>query len=391
MPSVTSPSNAARHQVLSLAAVIAATMVVAVTLGLSWPLLSLILDARGVEPALIGLSSATQTIAIVVVLPFVPRILTRFGTLPVMAWSLATMVAMLLALPLFDDVMAWFPIRFVLGAASETLLVAADIWVNQSADERRRGRIIGIYSFALSAGFAIGPLIINLTGIDGWAPFLIGAAIVALGGLPLALARGTAPPIEGRPSARLLHFLTLAPTLMLAGLMFGLIDSAVFSFMPLYGLGNGLDQATVTIVLTVMVVGSMLAQIPVGWLSDLCDRRLMLIVCGLVNLGAAALLPAVVGGVLQWPLFVLWGAALGAFYTLGMVLIGARFRGADLAAVNVVFIMVWGIGSTAGPALTGAAFDAIGPPGLPLVAVIASLAFVIVAVLRSRRQPSPSS
>ena len=48
-----------------------------------------------------------------------------------------------------------------------------------------RGRIIGIYAAALSAGFGTGPLILSFTGIEGWPPFLANAAIAALATLPL--------------------------------------------------------------------------------------------------------------------------------------------------------------------------------------------------------------
>jgi hypothetical protein len=47
----------------SLAAAIVCTSAVGTTMGLMWPLLSLILDGQGVDGRMIGLSSATQSLA----------------------------------------------------------------------------------------------------------------------------------------------------------------------------------------------------------------------------------------------------------------------------------------------------------------------------------------
>ena len=74
----------------------------------------------------------------------------------------------------------------LLGAAvGSSIFTAGEAWINQLAGDTGRGRIIGIYAAALSAGFGTGPLVLSLTGIEGWPPFLVNAAISALATLPL--------------------------------------------------------------------------------------------------------------------------------------------------------------------------------------------------------------
>ena len=367
----------------SLFVVISAGAVVAVTIGLTWPLLSLILEAQGVDDGLIGLSAASQTFAIIVVIPLAPRLIAWLGSVRLMAISIAVATAMLLLLPAFPDVYAWFPIRFLLGGAVELLLLTGDVWVNQIAGERTRGRVIGLYGFALSGGFAVGPLIIIAVGIEGWAPFLIGAAIVATGGLPLLLARGLAPPIEGKPSGGLVRFMRLAPTLLLAGMMFGLIDSAVLSFLPIFGLDNGLDRATATLLVTALIAGSVAGQLPIGWLADRLDARLMIIGCTVISLVAGLLLSTAIGvPMLLWPMLVIWGAALSGLYTIAIIMMGRRFRGPDLAAVNAAYVVLWGLGGITGPSIAGGAMETWGPTGLPATVVASCLLFLPLAVWR---------
>ena len=246
--------------------------------------------------------------------------------------------------------------------------------------------MIGIYGLVMSAGYAVGPLIINLTGIEGWAPFLVGAAIIALGAVPLAWSRGVVPTIEGHPSGGILKFLRVAPTLMLAALMYGFVDSAALSFLPIYGLGYGYDQSTVVAMVTVVIAGSVATPLPIGWLADHVGGRVMIIGCTLVTLVSGGALPFIMDAPMAlWPTLVAFGGALGGFYTIGMVMIGRRFRGADLVAVNAAFVVLWGFGSIAGPATTGAAIDAWGFDAMPAVVVAGCLLYLPLAVVRLLR------
>lgn len=367
----------------SLTVVVLTISVVSLTLGLTWPLLSLILESQGESAILIGLSTASQTVAVFAVLPLAPWMMSRFGTVPLVAIAIATIIVALLLLPAFPNVYAWFPIRFLLGGAVEVLFIACDVWVNQVAEEKSRGRVIGVYGFAMSAGFAGGPLIINMTGIEGWAPFLVGIAIIAVATIPLLWARGVVPRIEGHPAGRLVYFLRIAPTLMIAGIMFGFVDSAALSFLPIFGLGYGFDQETVVTMVTVVVVGMMVTQLPIGWLADHVGGRAMIIACTLLTMVPGGMLPFVMHMPwVFWPAILVLGGALGGFYTVGMVMIGRRFKGADLVAVSAAFVMFWAMGSITGPAVTGIAIDATTVDAMPAVVVAACLLYLPLAVIR---------
>ena len=97
---------------------------------------------------------------------------------------LVSIVAFLL-LPVFRGVGAWFVLRFVIGAAGGVLWVCGDTWVNEVATEGFRGRVVAIYGVAVAGGFALGPLLLSVTGTEGVAPFLVTSAIILLSALPL--------------------------------------------------------------------------------------------------------------------------------------------------------------------------------------------------------------
>ena len=144
----------------SIIACIAAVMSMSTTLGLSWPLLAIVLENRGVDPWLNGLSASSQMAAILVIMPVAPRLIARLGLSRAVGCGIVGMAASLALIPLFDDVWLWFPIRFAIGLFGELIFIAGDIWINRLATEQTRGRLIGVYSVFVHSGFAVGPLAI---------------------------------------------------------------------------------------------------------------------------------------------------------------------------------------------------------------------------------------
>jgi MFS family permease len=369
----------------SIVACIASTMTVSVTLGLTWPLLALALERQGVAPWLNGLSAAAQMSAVLVVMPVAPALIGGLGLIRVIVFGVGGMVVCLALLPVFPNVWAWFPIRFALGLCEELVFVAADIWINQLAEERTRGRLIGTYGMFLHGGFAVGPLAIIALGSNNWTALYLGIAVVLSGLLPLALARGWMPPNEGKPRVRLTHYLRVATLLMVAGLMFGLIGSSTESLLPIYGLAKGLDEEAAALLLTFFAIGAVLGQLPAGWLADhYPHRRLLIAGSGMTAIALAAMPIWIEQQLLIAPVMLWMGASLGSFYIIAMTMMGRQYRGADLVGVNTSFVFVWGVGAALGPGLSGGAMTWLGPDGMPALGIALCAAFLLVCVARGR-------
>ncbi|MFQ5783242.1 MAG: MFS transporter [Alphaproteobacteria bacterium] len=370
----------------SLAVAMASAAAAGLTIGLTVPLLALILEHDGVDTTLIGLNSAMAALAIVVSAPFTPRLVRRFGTLPSMYLGIALAVVAILLLAVFRELSAWFVLRFVVGLGMAVHWVVGEAWINAVAGNENRGRVIGLYATVLSAGFATGPLVVAVVGIEGVTPFLASAGLLALGALPLLFARGVAPPMAVRTTTTLAQFFRHAPTTLAAALAAGFSDSALFALLPLYSLHSGFDQATAVTMLSVFVAGNLALQLPIGWLADRIDRRLLLMVCAAVGVVGPVLLPFVIDvPLLVWPVLFIWGGTIEGLYTVGLTLLGERFELGDLAGANAAFVMIYSAGGVAGPSLAGGAMDVWDPHGLSLVVALAGAAFLAVVVVRRAR------
>ena len=376
----------------SFAAVVGSVFGVGIAYGALTPLLSLRLEAAGTSSLVIGLQGAMFPLATLAIGPLLPALLARTGLLGILYASLAAAAACALAFPLFPSLTAWFALRFAIGAAGTVHWIASEIWMNALATARDRSRLMGVYATLLAAGIALGPLVVRVTGTAGFAPFAAVAAGIAVAALPLAWARTRVPELPKRERQGLRPLVARQPGVLLAALLAGLLDAALFVFLPLYGLRSGLAQPQAVTLVAWFMAGNVLFQIPLGWWADRTDRRRVLQLCVATSLGGALLLPVLSPGgplasepLLAATLF-LWGGTSFGLYTLSLAELGERSRLAELAAANTAFVMVYEVGSLVGPVIAGAAMELAGRNALPaLTAALCAGFFAVEPVLGVRR------
>ena len=366
-----------------LTAAIGTVAVFGVVIGLTTPLLALVLERRGTGETLIGINSAATFAGILLLAPLASRLIARTGLARAMLAGLLICAACLELLPVLDGFLAWMALRFLFGGAEGVMFVAAETWINTVVNDRMRGRVAALYGTALASGFAAGPLLISVTGIDGAAPFLWGAALVLAGTVPLAIGWSAAPVLAGAVSRGVLRLMLLVPVAAAAAALFGLIDGGLLALLAVFGVANGLDAAAAARLVTVLVLGGIVLQLPVAWLADRSDRGLTLAGCGVVATAALVAIPLLAAreALLDSLLFVI-GGMIGCFWILGMAAVGERFRDGELAAATIGLTVAYGIGSVAGPALGGIAMELAGGEGLMLAMAAVTGAFAIYALVR---------
>jgi len=376
-------SQSERRQ--SLAAAISCCAVFGITVAVMAPLISLILEGRGVDRTTIGAMASVPAIALIATNPFLPALVGRFGLRPFLYGCLCLQLVLTLLMPLFDNLIAWFVLRGLMGAAVNGLFVISETWINAVAEERSRGRVLAIYGAVLSGSFALGPLMISVTGTEGWLPFVATAALITMAGLPLIWSSGLSPMFHGRASFGVLSFFLVAPTLVAAVFLSAFKEMSLGALLPVYGVRSGLTESSAAAMLTAGYVGALLFQLPIGWLADRMNRYLLLILLIVGGLVGALLLPAIVSldRPFMWLGLGLWIGLFTGTYIVAMTIVGERFRGADLVAANASFGFLWGLGMLTGPFLSGTAMDIWDPDGFP--GVLAAVTAIVLAIAIARR------
>jgi MFS family permease len=380
------PNAEAVARTRSLAAVLASILAVGITIGIATPLLSLLIERAGHGASTAGLNAAVGVVAIVIVSPLVPRLVRWLGLLGALYAGISISTISILLFPMTDDLILWFVFRFFLGAGMAVHWVVGETWLNAVTSDHNRGLVAGIYSTLMGAGFAAGPLVIAGVGVDGHLPFTLGAVLVLVSALPLVLARRLAPRGVGEEGGGLLRTFFMAPLIMAAVFVCGFIDMAILSLLPLYGLRVGIGEQESLMLLTVLISGTTVMQLPIGWVADRLGRFRLLIACAVVGTAAPVLVPAALGSdALLWPILFLWGGTTVSLYTLGLAMLGERFEPNLLPAANAMMVISYCLGSIVGPPAIGAAMESFGVHAMPLgLAAICGL-YAIAAIASKAR------
>ena len=367
----------------SIAAVIASVFAASLTFSICMPLLSLILEQRATASWLIGFNNAAAPAGLLIATIFMPRIVEWLGTMYALYLGFVLMVVSIALLPVFDNVWAWFPLRFLLGIGTALHWVVSETWINTLADDRSRGRVMAVYVTSLSAAYLAGLPVLLVVGTHGILPFVIVVAILCVAVLPLVMARNLAPRISTQAGFGLLAAARRAPATMVAALVDGAVMGALFVFFLIYASRQSYTEDQAIVLLIVMAAGSVMLQFPVGMLADRFDKRILLIVfAAAISLFTIAFPFVLHHPWLLWPTLFLWGGITGGIYTCGLAQIGQRFRASELAPANATFIFLYELGHLVGPPAAGYAMGLWNPHGLIVFCAAGGLLFALFATAR---------
>jgi MFS family permease len=379
-----------RTQRGNLVAAIATIAVCDIAFGLTFPLLSLLLERRGIPAWIIGLNAAMSPLGVIIAGPFIPAAVRLIGARPVAQIVLFGVAALLLAFYFFPSLTAWFILRLAFGMLAGTLFTLSEAWIVHFAEGPKRGQITGLYTSTLSITFSAGPLIIPYVDIESFTPWLVGTIAVLVAGVPLMFVK-VEDDFRPMREQSVLNFVKRAPLLLFAVLTLTIFDAVMLAFFIIYCLRSGLSLTEASWALGVSIAGNAVLQYPIGMLADRWRRTTVMWVSAAFAAGSAALLPAVVHSLLIWPVAFILGTAAYAIYTIALAILGDQFKSAELIAGSAAFAAAWGVGGIVGPPLVGLAIDAFGIQAVPLsiLALYAGLMLLLfVSGGRLVRQPS---
>ena len=314
-------------------------------------LLPLLGHAHGASMRAVGLYSAAWSSGFVLACLLIGRLLYRFGHLR--AFIILTAVSALCAVLLLADQTdtAWIVLRAVIGFCFGGLSAIVESWLIERTGGGPAFATYFIVSLLASLG---GTLSLDLIDAGGRAPFVLMIATIALSGLPMLLTRpaGKPKPVP-RYKLRFRRLWNRSPFGVLDVLGAGVLTGAIGGLGPIYGLNAGLTVRQDTYMLAANSVGGALAYAPIGLLvSRGADRRLILGFAIAIGLAASVPLDLRLFGMgSTWIIVVfgLFGFAQYPLYGVGVGLVTTQAGHAPPAELISELLLLFGIGTIAGP------------------------------------------
>ncbi len=367
-----------------LIAVIASAGVVGIVIGFIAPLAAILLEQRGHPNWAIGLNGAAPALATILLGPLVPKLFSKVGFLPMIMLAVFAEAILILLLLAWEDIWIWTLLRFLTGFFGTVHWIGSETWIVAMAPPAQRGRAIALYMIAISGGFALGPIVLQVTSTDGSLPFIVASTLVLLSAPLLWSARFVVPKLPHAPKAAIRQALRIAPLVMVAALMAGFVDMSALTHLVNFGRDAGLSDDTALMMLTIMLTANVIMQFPVGWLADRVNKRRLLILFGVIFFAAPLLVSqSIMTPWLLWPVLIVWGIASMGIYTVALTILGERFQAGLLASANAAIVALYQFGGMTGPMVGGTGMDLWGANGLMWVFSAAGFLFLCFAAYRT--------
>jgi len=320
-----------------------------------------------------------------------PEMIRRVGHVRVFA-ALGSMIsAVLILYPTIAEPWAWSIGRVLIGFCFSGVYVTAESWLNNSATNATRGKALSLYMIVQMIGIVSAQGLMVLADPSGYVLFVIPSVLVSLAFAPILLSVSPTPAFGTTKPLSLRQIMKISPLGCVGMLLTGGVFAAQFGMAAVYGAEAGLSVGQISAFVASFYVAAVVAQYPLGWLSDRMDRRKL--IAG-VSLGTG--IGAVVGMMLgdnYWFLLLagfIVGGTSNPLYSLLIAYTNDFLEHDDMAAAAGGMVFINGLGAIAGPLMVGWMMGVMGPGGYFLYIAVLMFAMVAYAIYRMTQRKAPA-
>lgn len=345
----------------------------------SWALflgMFLLMLGNGVQATLLGIRGAIEgfdagTMSLVMSGYFVgflggsrlaPQLIQRVGHVRVFAALGSLISACFILYAAAVHPISWFAMRVITGFCFSGVYVVAESWLNDAATNENRGKTMSVYLIVQMIGIVSAQAVVNLADPSGYLLFVIISVVVSLAFAPILLSANPSPTFHTTKPMSLRRLFQVSPLGCVGIFLLGGIFAGIFGMAAVFGTEKGLSISDISLFISAIYIGGMVMQYPIGLVSDVIDRRIL--ITGITGFGAVAMFIGV-SATGSFPallvLAFLVGGAANPLYSLLIAYTNDALEHDDMAAASGGLIFINGLGATAGPFLLGWMMNNFGP------------------------------
>jgi len=377
------------------------------TLVLVWPLLfgvALLMLGNGLQGSLLGLRAelegfSTSTTGLIMASFFggflagshwTPKALVSVGHIRVFAALSAVASVSILAHVLVIESAVWAAVRFLTGFCYAGIFVVAESWLNNRVPRAARGQLLAVYMAISFAGMGGGQFLLNLADPMGTQLFIIVSILISLSVVPMLLQASPGPALDVQSPVSIKRLYRASPLGVLGVLVAGISNGTVFGMGAVYTSTQGYTVSETAAFMGAAIAGAAILQYPIGRLSDLIDRRKVILLVSILSV-ALALLAGYATRPDAWQTYLavaaMGGSAL-SIHSLAIAYTNDYLDSDEVVAASGGLVLVLGIGSVTGPLMVGFLLGNVGPNGffVWIAAVNAGLALFAIWRMTQREE-----
>ncbi|WP_258806659.1 MFS transporter [Pseudidiomarina sp. CB1] len=339
-----------KQQLRAISSLLTSITLIGICVGMTSTLLSLRATIENFGTLTTGVIMSAYFIGFLFGTTRAPKDIRRVGYIRAFGGLAALAAASILIQAIWIDPTVWFVMRFLTGFAISAIFVIVESWLNTMADNKNRGTLLSVYLVLIYGGLVAGQLILGVADPAGFMAFAIIALLINLALIPILISVTVEPTTHEPKKVPIRSLFKLVPLGIVNAFIMQACYAMFYGIGPMYATYIGLSVLQVSLFMASFILGGMLAQAPIGLLSDRFDRRIIMAVCA--GLGAImAFVLAQLGASVAWLIYLcvgLFGACVLPLYSLGMAHTNDYLEKDQMVGATGAIIKIGGVGSIIG-------------------------------------------
>ncbi|KDE41366.1 Transporter, Major facilitator superfamily [Nitrincola lacisaponensis] len=318
-----------------------------------------------------------------------PIMIKRVGHVRVFAALGSFMSAGLITFPLLTDPWVWTLLRILIGFCMSGIYVTAESWLNYSATNNTRGKVLSAYMIAQTLGIIGAQGLLTLGDAGTSALFIVASILVSVSFAPILLSVTPAPVVEMARPMRLRELLATSPLGTVGIFLLGSIYATQAGMGAVFGTQAELTTGQIALFIAMLFAGALVLQYPIGWLSDRMDRRKLIFLIALMGTSSCTLGWLSEGNLQQLMIAAfLAGGMTTPLYALFLAYTNDALSVEDMPAASGGLVFTFGLGAITGPLITGWGMQHFGAFAFWPVLGATFIAIALFAVYRMTQRAS---
>ena len=208
----------------------------------------------------------------------IPKIISSVGHIRVFAAFASISSLVILIHSIYISPFVWFLLRVMTGICMVSIYTVAESWLNDRANNKNRGSVLSIYMVILYGSMGFGMFFLNFSNPIKLEPFILISIITSAALIPILLTKRKAPTFKKIESMSLKEAYISSPFGMVSSFFYGTIQSALFTLLAVYATKMNFSIFQISLVTFLLAASGAISQYPIGKLSDMYDRRKVIII-----------------------------------------------------------------------------------------------------------------
>ncbi|MCC2689750.1 MAG: transrane transport protein [Rhizobiaceae bacterium] len=323
---------------------------------------------------------------------FAPRLVRRAGHVRAFGAFAASGAIIALTSGLMIGEAIWIVLRAFTGFVMAGAFMVIESWLNEKATNENRGTVFGLYMMVTYASIMAGQMVVAAGDVASASLFMVTGILFCVSLLPTAVSTAAHPKPLQNVSLDIRALYANSPVASVACLLIGVANGAWGTLGAVYGARIGISTAQIALMMSLVVMAGAAMQMPAGRISDMTDRRYVLVgaslACALAGILIFFLTPR--AGTLVIAMTAAYGAFAYTLYSIAVAHANDHANPEEFVKVSGGLLLLYGFGTMIGPVLGAVLMGRMRPESLFLATALPHALLVGYTMLRiSRRAPVP--